>query len=118
MSELSDPPTAAAVPDRPPGEGRPVSAERTRANFSAYGSLDWSRLAIAIGTLVMVSGSLYLAWRLFTLPEGQLDAFLSGNTLDAALRKRTLIQLAGAMLLPLVASALIVGRFKADGVHW
>ena len=66
----------------------------------------------------MVSGSLYLAWRLFTLPEGQLDAFLSGNTLDAALRKRTLIQLAGAMLLPLVASALIVGRFKADGVHW
>jgi uncharacterized membrane protein len=104
------------VPDGPSGEGRHVAA--ARRGPSAYGSLDWSRLAIAIGTLVMVSGSVFLAWRLFTLSESQLDDFLSGNTLDAALRKRTLLQLFAAMTVPLVASTLIVGRFKADGVHW
>jgi uncharacterized membrane protein len=85
---------------------------------STYGALDWSRLAIAVGTLVLVCWSLYLAARLFSLPAEQLDAFLSGNKLDAALRKRVLVQMFAAMALPLVASGLLVARFRADGVHW
>jgi uncharacterized membrane protein len=118
VSELSEPPTATAVDDRPPGDGRHVVVERTRPSVSAFGALDWSQLALAVGTLVAVCASLYLAVRLFTLPQAELDAFLSGNTLDAALRKRVLLQLFAAMALPLVASAVIIGRFRADGLHW
>jgi uncharacterized membrane protein len=81
-------------------------------------ALDWARLALAAGTLMLVCGSVYLAVRLFLLPDTALDAFLSGNTLDPELRKRVLVQLFAAFALPLLASAVVVARFRADGVHW
>lgn len=113
---MSEPPVAPALPD--PDEDRPAASSSRGYRAGTYGALDWSRLAIAVGTLVLVCWSLYLAARLFLLPTEALDSFLSGNTLEAPVRKRVLIQMFAAMALPLVASGLIVARFRSDGVHW
>jgi uncharacterized membrane protein len=117
VSELPDP-TAAhpgstasqPVPDAP--------ALAPPASFAPNGSLDWARLALGVGILVAVSASVFLALRLFRLPAAELDAFLSGNTLPPALRKRLLVQLFSVMAATLLISAVVVARFRADGVHW
>ncbi len=121
MSELSDPASSssAALKDLPSGELSPEAPARPKtSSVRPHGAIDWSRLTLAVGLLVGVSVSIYLALRLFAMPAAQLDPFLSTNALDAALRKKMLLQLLAAAAVPGLLSVLVVARFRGDGVHW
>ncbi|HKU39594.1 MAG TPA: DUF2079 domain-containing protein, partial [Polyangiales bacterium] len=122
MSELSEP-TATALSEEQASRGKPALAPPpppapARASFAPRLPLDWAQLALAMATLAAVSASVFLAIRLFRLPEQELDGFLSRNLLDPQLRKRLLVQLFAALAVPLLMAAGLVARFRADGVYW
>ncbi|HKP64127.1 MAG TPA: DUF2079 domain-containing protein [Polyangiales bacterium] len=123
MTERSDtaaPPDVASSGPSDDGE-REVPREkpqRTRLLAGLGAALPWSELVLAVAQLAMVSGSLLLAVHLFRLPEADLDAFLSGNRIEPALRSKLLMQLLAALLLPAVAAAGLLTRYGFVGARW
>ncbi|HKP62115.1 MAG TPA: DUF2079 domain-containing protein [Polyangiales bacterium] len=119
MSELSDP-TAPALPADPGTAATAPVAPGPRFVHSASFApqIDWARLALATATLIGVCASVYLALRLFRLPDAELDGFLSANNVSPELRKSMLLQLAAAIGAPLLLAAVVVARLRADGAYW
>jgi uncharacterized membrane protein len=113
--------TDAASPGASHGSAREGSSEkpqRTPLLARLGAALPWSELALAIGQLSMVSGSLLLAAHLFLWPEAQRAAFLAGNQIDPVLRSKLLVQLLAALALPVAAAAGLLARYGRTGARW
>lgn len=126
VSELSDP---AAPEGAASSEASGVSAHatpvvapepprRSARALRLLARLPWTELALALVQLAMVSGSLLLAVRLFQLPDPALDAYLSSNRIETAMRGQLLLQLCAAAALPLLVALGLVARYGATGARW
>jgi uncharacterized membrane protein len=78
----------------------------------------WREVALAAGGLAIAFASIWLCVLLFHLPLADRTAFLLGNTLKRALRKRWLIELVIAAALPCFGALASVAIWQERALPW
>lgn len=101
-----------------PASDRSLRAVRRERERASQRQLGWRGVALAAAVLALAFASIWLCLRLFQLPVAERDAFLLSNTLRPTDRKRWLIELAIAALLPCVLALGAVAKWREAAVPW
>jgi uncharacterized membrane protein len=81
-------------------------------------AMAWREVALAAAVLAIAFASIWLCVLLFHLPVAQRDAYLLTNTLERADRKRWLIELAIAAMLPCAFALGSVAVWREAAIPW
>lgn len=122
MAAVSGATTSDAATDAS-ASGAAHQAPRLRAVSAGSGqrfnqALAWRDVALAAAVLAMAFASIWLCVLLFDLPAAQRDAYLLSNTLARAQRKRWLIELAIAAILPCALALGSIVVWRAAALPW
>ncbi|HET6332196.1 MAG TPA: DUF2079 domain-containing protein [Polyangiales bacterium] len=104
------------------GTAKPVPRLRAvspgRSGRFTNPAMAWREVALAAAVLAMAFASIWLCVLLFHLPVAQRDAYLLANTLERAHRKRWLIELAIAAMLPCAFALGSVAVWREAAIPW
>jgi uncharacterized membrane protein len=118
-TDASDSGAHQSTSSEPPKSERSLRAVRHASNArTSLRPLGWREAALAMAVLALAFASIWLCIRAFKLPVADRDAFLLSNTLSKAGRKRWLIELAIAALLPCLLALGSIAIWRDAALPW